>query len=64
MFSDPWMFSICSQNYSMVSSGCSDHILRILIGFMGFVGLKGLVGIVGLVGLAKEFDESQVCDGL
>ena len=61
MFSDPWMFSICSQNYSMVSSGCSDHILRILI---GFVGLKGLVGIVGLVGLAKEFDESQVSDGL
>ena len=47
----------------MVSSGCSDHILRILIGFMGFVGLKGLVGIVGLVGLAKEFDESQVSDG-
>ena len=37
--------------------------------FYGFFGsggsyLKGLVGIVGLLGLAKEFDESQVSDGL
>ena len=57
MFTDVLLFSQMfpgrSQDSLMMSSGCSHHILRILVGFVGFVGLEGVEGLVGLVGLAK-----------